>query len=50
MHLIVVKQKDSKLIRYWADCMVLAFDYTHDLDLVVSMSKFEIVLFEEWMG
>ena len=28
--------------------MVLAFDHTQDLDLVVSRSKFEIALFEEW--
>ena len=28
--------------------MVLLFDHTHDLDLVVSRSKFEIALFEEW--
>ena len=33
--LIDVKQK-GKSIRYWADCMVLPFDHTHDLDLVVS--------------
>ena len=24
-----------KQIRYWADCMLLPFDHTHDLDLVV---------------
>ena len=30
--------------------MVLPFDHTHDLDLVVSWSKFEIALFEEWRG
>ena len=40
--------KKSKSIRYWADCMVLPF-HTHDLDLVVSRSKFEIALFEaDW--
>ena len=33
-----------------ADCMVLPFDHTHDLDLEVSRSKFEIALFEEWEG
>ena len=30
--------------------MVLPFDHTHDLDPVVSMSKFEIALFQEWEG
>ena len=30
--------------------MHLPFDHTHDLDLVVSRSKFEIALFEEWEG
>ena len=43
-----LKKKKKKKIRYWADCMVLPFDHTHDPDLVVSMSKFEIALFEEW--
>ena len=33
-YLIDVKQK-SKSVRYWADCVVLPFDHTHDLDLVV---------------
>ena len=28
-----VKQKESKSVRYWADCMVLPFDHTHDLGL-----------------
>ena len=28
--------------------MVLPFDHTHDLDLVISRSKFEIASFEEW--
>ena len=46
--LIDVKQKESKSIRYWADCMFFPFDHTHDL--VVSKSKFEIALFEEWRG
>ena len=32
--------------RYWANCRVLPFAHTHDLDLVVSRSKFEIALFE----
>ena len=30
--------------------MVLLFDHTHDFDLIVSRSKFEIALFEEWEG
>ena len=30
--------------------MVLPFDHTHDFDLVVSRSKFEIASFEEWEG
>ena len=30
-YLIDVKQKESKWIRYGADCMVLSFDHTHDL-------------------
>ena len=28
--------------------VTLTFDLTHDIDLVVSRSKFEIALFEEW--
>ena len=32
------------------DCMVVPFDHTHDLNLVVSRSEFEICLFEEWEG
>ena len=30
--------------------MVLPFDHTHDLDLIDSMSKFEIALLEELGG
>ena len=30
--------------------MVLLFGHTHDFDLIVSRSKFEIALFEEWEG
>ena len=30
--------------------MVLPFDHTHDIDLVVSRSKFEEASFEEWEG
>ena len=47
-YLIDVKQKESKSIRYRGDCMVLPFDHTHELDLVISRSKFEVALFEEW--
>ena len=43
------KKRKSISIRYW-DYMVLPFDHTHDLDLVVSRSKFEISLFEKWEG
>ena len=49
-YLIDVKQKESKSIRYRGDCMVLPFDHTHELDLVISRSKFEVALFEEWEG
>ena len=41
--------KIYKSVRYWADCMVLTFDHTHDLDLVLSRSKFLITLFQEWV-
>ena len=30
--------------------MVLRFDHTHGLDLIVSRSKFDIALFKEWEG
>ena len=33
---------------YWVNYVTLTFDLTHDLDLVVSRSKFEIAFFEEW--
>ena len=36
--------KGSELIWYWADCMTLPFDHTHDLDLGVSRSESEIAL------
>ena len=42
--LIGVKSKGSELIRYWANCMCLSFDHTHNLQLEVSRSKFEIAL------
>ena len=46
--LIDVKWKGSELIWYWADCMTLPFDHTHDLDLGVSRSESEIALSQEW--
>ena len=30
--------------------MALLIDHTHDFDLEVSKSKFEIALFQEWEG
>ena len=39
--LIDVKWKWSELIWYWADCMTLPFDHTHDLDLGVEISRSE---------
>ena len=48
--MIDVKQKESKSMKYWAECMVLPFKHTHDLDLVVLRSMFEITLFGEWEG
>ena len=48
--LIDVKWKGSELIWYWADCMTLPFDHTHDLDLGVSRSESEIALSQEWGG
>ena len=36
-----VKWKRSELIWYWADCMTLPFDHTHDLDLGVEISRSE---------
>ena len=38
----------SGLIWYWADCMTLPFDHTHNLDLGVSRSESEIA--QEWGG
>ena len=43
-----VKWEGNKLIGYWADCMTLPFHHTHDLDLGVSTSEFEIALSQEW--
>ena len=50
--LIDLKWKWSELIWYWADCMTLPFDHTHDLDLGVeiSRSESEIALSQEWDG
>ena len=48
--LIDVKWKGSELMGYWAVCMTLPFDHTHDLDLGVSRSEFEITLSQEWGG
>ena len=49
---IDVKWKWSELISYWADCMTLPFDHTHDLDpeVEISRSKSEIALSQEWDG
>ena len=35
---------------YWADCMTLPFDRTHDFDLGVSRSESENALSQEWGG
>ena len=48
--LIDVKWKGGALVGYWVNYVTFTFDLTHDLDLVVSRSKFEIDLFEEWGG
>ena len=45
---IDVKRKGGALVGYWVNYVTFTFDLTHDLDLVVSRSKFEIDLFEEW--
>ena len=45
---IDMKRKGGALVGYWVNYVTLTFDLTHDLDLVVSRSKFEIALFEEW--
>ena len=47
---IDVKHKGGALVGYWVNYVTFTFDLTHDLDLVVSRSKFEIDLFEEWGG
>ena len=50
--LIDVKWKRNKLIWYWADCMTLPFDHTHDLDpgVEISSQSCEIALSQEWDG
>ena len=48
--LIDVKWKGSELIWYWANCMTLPLDHTHDLDLGVSRSESEIAISQEWGG
>ena len=47
---IDVKRKGGASVEYWVNYVTLTFDLTHDLDLVVSRSKFEIAFFEEWGG
>ena len=44
---IDVKRKGGASVRSWVNYVTLTFDPTHDLDLVVSRSKFEIAL---WGG
>ena len=41
---------DVKWNRYWANCMILPFDHTNDLDFGVSRSESEIALSQEWGG
>ena len=45
---IDMKRKGGALVGYWVNFVTLTFDLTHELDLVISRSKFEIALFEEW--
>ena len=47
---IDVKRKGGASVGYWVSYVTLTFDPTRDLDLVISMSKFEIALFEEKEG
>ena len=44
---INVKRKGGASVGCWVNHVTLTFDLTHDLDLVVSRSKFKIALFEE---
>ena len=48
--LIDVTWKGSESISYWAAYMTMPFDHIHDLDLEVSRSNFETVVFKEWEG
>ena len=48
--LIDVKWKGSELIWYWANCMTLPVDHTHDLYLGIAKSESEIALSQEWGG
>ena len=43
---IDVKRKGGASVGYWVNYVTMTFDLTHDLDLVVSRSKFEIALFD----
>ena len=43
-----MKWKGSEFIWYWADCITLPFDHTHDLNLGVSRPESEIALSQEW--
>ena len=45
---IDVKRKGGASVGYLVNYVTLTFDLTHDLDLVISRSKFEIAFFEEW--
>ena len=47
---IDVKRKGCASVGYWVNHVTLTFYLTHDLDLVVSRSKFEIALIEERGG
>ena len=45
---IDVKRKGGALVGYCVNYVTLTLRLTYDLDLIVSRSKFEIALFEEW--
>ena len=47
--MIAVKQKESSLIGYCANYMTLTFDLTHDIDLGILKSGFEIAVSQEWV-
>ena len=47
---IDVKQKGCASVGYWVNYVTSTFDPTHDLDLVVLRSTFEIAFFAEWEG